>query len=177
MFELIVSLENTPSPKLQICCRLHQVFLQDFLVFCFIHFYPHKPPRACCREVSPQNDAATIIHHSGDAVFMVMCSVTLCLVWWPKSFQLTSESSSCFLANCSTDVMWVFFSQSDFLFAPNQLLLSAQSLQSQLLKLGTPSELSDVSRWPPSLVYFLHSQAIFEHGLSRADLQLCLPLS
>lgn len=36
---------------------------------------PHKPSRTYCREVFPQRDAATIMLHSGDSEFLMMCSV------------------------------------------------------------------------------------------------------
>ncbi len=84
MFELIVSLENKPS---QVADFLQTAsgFPSGFPCVLLHSFCPHKPSKACCREA-------------------------LRSVWWPKSSTvlLTSESSTCFLANCSTDVVSFF---------------------------------------------------------------------
>lgn len=59
-----VELENKSSPKSQFSCRLHRMFLQDFSLLLHINFALSKPLKACCREASPQHDAAaaTTLH-------------------------------------------------------------------------------------------------------------------
>ncbi len=114
MRRVIVLLENKSSPKSYFSCRWNQIVLQDFPICC-IHFTPYlyKPSRACCREASPQHDAATTMLHGGNAMLVMMWR----LVWWAKSaivvssdhgnsFQLTSESPTRLLGKPGTPLEW-----------------------------------------------------------------------
>lgn len=109
---------ETFSPRLQISCRVNQVFLQDSHVFYFIL----KPAAG-----KHPHDSATIMLHSGNDTFTLMCSVWWFSVWWPKSFRSrqTREPSSSWLQSLSRRISWwppllVFFlhSQSVFLNLP-----------------------------------------------------------
>lgn len=89
-----------------------------YCVICFFHFLfiftLTRLSRACCWEASSKHDAATTMLHAGDATLLSVWFLlqTWCSVWWPKSsvlvspdhrsfFQLTSEPSTCRLANYS----------------------------------------------------------------------------
>lgn len=93
--------------------QCHSLLCHLFFSF-FIHFTLTRLSRACCWEASSKHDAATTMLHAGDATLLSVWFLlqTWCSVWWPKSsilvspdhrsfFQLTSEPSTCRLANYS----------------------------------------------------------------------------
>ena len=88
-----------------------EIYLLTYKDLCNTNTWIHKPFKACCREASLQHDAATM-HHTEDAMFMMMCSVWLppnvMFRCWPRSSILVSwghkkpfpaESPMCRLAN------------------------------------------------------------------------------
>lgn len=100
-------------------------------------------------------------------MFMIIWWIEISILVTETFFQLTSESPTCLLANCSWDVMQVLFTVAFSLSlsheavtgeAPGQL----HSLSNlSLWRSSKLQELSDVSWWPPSLVSFLHAHSQF----------------
>ena len=108
-------------------------------IFCCIHFtlYLYKPSGTCCREASPQHEAATTMLHGRDGVFVEMCSI-----WCPPNiassliakklhlvssdqrtfFQLTVAFPTCLWMNSNGDLM--SFLQQWFMLCHSPIKLS-----------------------------------------------------
>ncbi len=78
MLDVIDLLENIYL-RSQVFCRHNRISCRIYLYFAgFALRLPHKPSRtywSISVEVFPQRDAATIMLHSGDSEFLMMCSV------------------------------------------------------------------------------------------------------
>lgn len=130
-----------------------------------VTLYLHKPCRACCRESSSQRDADT-------TVLLMICSVTLHLVWWPvSSILVSSDHKNVFLLTSESPTnLWLVKHPANcccLRSLSNLSLWSLELLQSHDRSLGVH---------PHSYLSCTLSQ-FFSIACWKADLQLCCSLS